>query len=209
MAEPIIEVLVPDEMTDQAYGASGQIYPPWLLMQTHRLLPRTVCIPDDVRSSIESVYAAPKDVSNEWARMVFGNQLNAAQAQACELPPPDAERFFGWDLADGIFSMEERDEMVCAKTRLSAPSIRVALLTDDQMERAQCALPHPQLAQEVLMNSFTMRADVREMQNCIQGQGLLRDVVLMQEDALPVQLGDMLLDYDPALGAIVQRREKA
>ena len=208
MREAVIQVLIPKVLDEKAYGPSGRVYHPWLLMQTHKLLPITIDVPAGIRSAIERVYAAPEDVSEGWASMMFSDTLKADQAKACELPTPDPNEFFGWNLADGVFDLEEQDESVTAKTRLSDPTIRVALLSSQQMEQAQAAWPSASIAQEVLMNSFTMRASEQDASGYVRGNGLLRDVVLIPQSSLPVCVGQAMLDYDETLGAIIQRSER-
>lgn len=208
MSEAVIHVLIPEVLYDKAYGQSGHVYHPWLLMQTQKLLPIAIDVPTGIRSAIEHVYAIPEDVSEEWASMMFSDELKAGQAKACELPSPDPYEFFGWNLSDGVFDLEEQDEAVSAKTRLSDPTIRVALLSDHQMEQAQVLWPSAAIAQEVLMNSFTMRASEQDAATYARGNGLLRDVVLISQNSLPVHIGSSIIHYDETLGAIIQRSER-
>ena len=141
--------------------------------------------------------------------MMFQNSTMAAQAKSCELPAPDAERFFGWDNADGVFCYEESDERVVAKTRLSSPTLRVALLEEAQVEKATNAAIPLSVAQDVLLHSFAIRAKLGEGEKVRTGNGALRDVILVCREHLPVCLGNVVLDYDDALGAIVRRRKEA
>lgn len=208
MSEAIVQVLIPGVIAEKAYGPSGHVYHPWLLMQTHKLLPITIDVPSGIRSAIEHVYAAPDEFSKEWASMMFSDELKAGQAKSCELPSPDPYEFFGWNIADGIFDLEEQDEAVTAKTRLSDPTIRVALLSDHLMEQAQALWPSAAIAQEVLMNSFTMRASDQDASAYVRGNGLLRDVVLIPQSCLPVHIGSAILNYDETLGALIQRSEE-
>ena len=208
MSEAVIQVLIPGVIDEKAYGPSGHVYHPWLLMQTHKLLPITLDIPNGIRSAIEHVYAEPDEVSKEWANLMFSDEWKAGQAKSCELPSPDPYEFFGWNLADGVFDLEEQDEAVTAKTRLSDPTIRVALLSDHLMEQAQTLWPSAAIAQEVLMNSFTMRASDQDASAYVRGNGLLRDVVLIPQSCLPVHIGSAILNYDDTLGALIQRSEE-
>ena len=208
MAQPLIEVLVPGAAHEDAYGASGAVYPPWLLMQTQQQLPCRVSVPDGIRPCIERVYQHPKEAQEAWLSMMFQNSTMAAQAKSCELPAPDAERFFGWDNADGVFCYEESDERVVAKTRLSSPTLRVALLEEAQVEKATNAAIPLSVAQDVLLHSFAIRAKLGEGEKVRTGNGALRDVILVCREHLPVCLGNVVLDYDDALGAIVRRRKE-
>lgn len=209
MSVPLIEVLVPGSIEYEAYGASGLIYEPWLLMQTHRLLPVSVNVPDGIRSVIEQVYHTPDEVSEEWARMKFKDKLNSEQAKACELPVPDPEEFFGWNLSDGVFDMDEQNSIVAAQTRLSESTARISLLSEELMEKAKEEYPSAATAREVLMNSFTIRTENDEIINMEKGKHLLRDVILICESELPVSVGKQILDYDADLGAVIRRRENA
>lgn len=208
MAEPVVEVLVPNTLTEEAYGANGVVYHPWLLMQTQRLLPITVAVPDGIRSAIERVYAAAEDGNEAWARKAFSEKFQFDRAKACELPEPDPDEYLGWNIPDGIFELEEQDEVIAAKTRLSEPTVRIALLTENELKQAMAARPATEVAQMVLMNSFTVMANPKDTVGMLHGNGLLRDVVLIREDSLPVQIGERTLDYDNVLGAIFQRRER-
>ena len=209
MAFPLIEVLVPQDIREDAYGVNGAVYAPWLLMQTHRQLPCCVTIPEGIRSCIERVYEHPAGAEEAWLSMAFQNSLMAAQAKSCELPPPNAERFFGWDQADSVFNYEEKDERIAAKTRLSSQTLRVALLEEAQVEGAENARVPLSVAQDVLLHSFTIRAKLEDEEKIRTGNGALRDVILICKDRLPVCLGNVILDYDDVLGAIVRRREEA
>lgn len=206
MTKPLIEVLVPDIAAKDAYGANGVVYPPWLLMQTQHQLPCCISVPVDIRTCIDRVYAHPKETEDAWWSMMFQNSVMAAHAKSCELPTPDAERFFGWDNADSVFCYEEKDEPIAAKTRLSSPTLRVALLDDAQIEKATCTIIPRSIAQDVLSHSFAIRAKLGEGEKVRFGNGILRDVVLICRDQLPICLGNVLLDYDDTLGAIVRRR---
>ena len=207
LSEPVIDVLVPEIVDYDAYGASGMVYDPWLLMQTHRFLPASVGVPDGIRLAIEQVYAEPTDVSEEWARMKFREKQNCYQAKSCELPSPDPLEFFGWNLSDGVFDVEEQSDLVTAKTRLSEPTVRIALLDNTLLEKAKVPCPSATVAKEVLMNSFTIRADDAEVKDYAKGSRLLRDVILIDENTLPVRIGNKMLDYDSVLGAVVKRGE--
>lgn len=209
MAQPLIEVLVPNAMCEDAYGANGAVYAPWLLMQTQQQLPCRVLVPDGIRACIERAYAHPREAEEAWMSMMFQNSTMAAQAKSCELPTPDAERFFGWDNADGVFCYDEKDERIVAKTRLSSPTLRVALLEDAQVEKAANAFVPLSTAQDVLLHSFTIRAKLGEGETVRTGSGVLRDVILVGKEHLPVCLGNVILEYDDALGAIVRRRKEA
>jgi len=207
MEIPVISVLVPEKAAYESYGASGVVYDPWLLMQTQGLLPISIAVPGGVRDAIERVYAAPANGAQEWARMKFREKMIADQAKACKVPAPDPEEFFGWNLSDGILNMEEQDGAVAAKTRLSDPTIRIALLDEELMKKAKSPHPSVSVAQEVLSNSFTIRATDDEVEEFDKGTCLLRDVVLIEEKALPVRIGDKTLDYDTALGAVIEGRK--
>lgn len=209
LSEPVIDVLVPEKVDYDAYGASGNVYDPWLLMQTHRFLPASVGVPDGIRSAIEQVYAKPTDISEEWARMKFKEKQNSDQAKACELPVPDPLEFFGWNLSDGVFDVEEHNESVSAKTRLSEPTVRIALLDNTLLEKAKVPSPSATIAKDVLMNSFTIMAGEEDVKDYVKGSRLLRDVILIDENALPVRIGKKILDYDSVLGAIIERGENA
>lgn len=209
MSVPLIEVLVPGGIESEAYGASGLVYDPWLLMQTQRLLPVSVNVPDGIRSVIEQVYRAPDEISEEWAGMKFKDRLYSDQAKACELPTPDSEEFFGWNLSDGVFDIDEQNNMVAAKTRLSESTERVSLLSKELMEKAKEEYPSAATAREVLMNSFSITIKDAEIFAMARGKRLLRDVVLIYENDLPVSIGKQMLDYDADLGAVIYRRENA
>ena len=207
LSEPVIDILVPEKVDYEAYGESGKVYDPWLLMQTHRVLPVSVGVPDGIRPVIEQVYADPTNVSEEWARMKFKEKQNSEQAKVCELPPPDPFEFFGWNLSDGVFDVEEQSDLVTAKTRLSEPTVRIALLDKELFEKAKASPPSSTVAKEVLMNSFTIRANEDDVKHYIKGSHLLRDVVLIEEESLPASIGNKILDYDSVLGAIMKRGE--
>ena len=209
MTQPLIEVLVPNAATEDAYGASGAVYAPWLLMQAQHQLPCSISIPDDIRACIERAYAHPKETEDAWLSMMFQNSAMAAQAKSCELPAPDAERFFGWDNADGVFCYEEKDERIAAKTRLSSPTLRVTLLEGAQVEKVASTIVPRSTAQEVLSHSFAVRAKLGKDEKVMFGNGILRDVVIICREQLPVCLGNVILDYDDTLGAIVRRRKES
>ena len=87
------------------------------------------------------------------------------------------------------------------------PRSRVALLEDAQVEKAANAFVPLSTAQDVLLHSFTIRAKLGEGETVRTGSGVLRDVILVGKEHMPVCLGNVILEYDDALGAIVRQEE--
>ena len=77
------------------------------------------------------------------------------------------------------------------------------------MEKATNAAIPLSVAQDVLLHSFAIRAKLGEGEKVRTGNGALRDVILVCREHLPVCLGNVVLDYNDALGAIVRRRKEA
>lgn len=123
------------------------------------------------------------------------------------LPKPSPERFFGWDRPSDCFSMEEPDEGTTARTRLADCSVRVALLPETEITRILADPMDTELARVAFENSFTVRESVPEKLNIgvYKGSKRTNRLLLVAEEALPVQIGRTKLDYDEAQGALTER----
>lgn len=207
MQEPIIEVLIPDEGCQ--YGGSAYVYAPWLLKQTHEYLPCEIRVPEDIRQAVETVYQTPQGIPNDWARMMFEEQGMNAQAKGNMLPVPDPDSFFGWDDIQAAFSLEDGEERgsIVTHTRLSEPSQRIAIIPQEHMKRLLAEPLNATLTKEALHESFTVAFNTPAIlpANLIAGKGLLKGTILVCDEGQPIQLDNVTIRYDEALGAITER----
>jgi CRISPR-associated endonuclease/helicase Cas3 len=112
------------------FGASGRVYPPYLLHRTRQVLRvhgGELNVPGDIHGLVEQVYGDPDSGGAEGLRqaMMDGMDADKLLARRYVLPKPDGE--------DGLFSTDwvtpSDDEQTAQKlTRLAEPSARVVCL---------------------------------------------------------------------------------
>lgn len=141
LKEREITVLVPEaDATDdleRRYGPFGYVYAPCVLRSTEKWLgeARTVRMPEDVRESVEQVYANMQDEIEAFVQKLAEDASAEVAADGCIYGPPNSERFFGRVPSNvQSINMEDSDDLNDilrrggAKTRDGQDSICVAFL---------------------------------------------------------------------------------
>ena len=159
---PRLVVLTPEK---EDYGASGFVYPPILLSRTLQAIEdkEIFHLPEDIPALVETVYAGTplsEEELEDWMAYTTGNQLKGVEASICDLPRPQAARFWLADdnskAADMFFS-DEDSAFMAVKTRLGEESVRLAVLPEELFARVKKteAIRRP-LAKEVLQYSVSV-----------------------------------------------------
>ena len=131
-----VTVLTPTERGN--YGASAFVYPECLLNSTFRLLQgRTnIQIPEDLAPLVREGYdpsGAPDEEVAAWLKQFVREDVEAGASQNILLNQPD--KLFS-ALDEGWLYDDEEDAFgLSAKTRLGEPTLRLALLPPEEMER--------------------------------------------------------------------------
>ena len=164
---PVFTVLVPE---DNQFQADGIVYPECLLKQTIALLrdKENIRVPDDIAQRVADGYDAakvPPEELEKWMETLVDESMKGAMADKYKLSPP-SKKFRA--LSDPVdFDDLEIQSYLSAKTRLSEPTIRIALLQSDFYERlasmaenGKLQIWDENLAQEILRNSVSIRQKV-------------------------------------------------
>ena len=154
VSRPQCRVLLPERLGgSEPATAIEWVYQPFILIKTlaELLQIESISVPGDVRRLVESAYddamlddetlaavgVSAEDAMGAWAQLVSSRQIAADAAGMFVLGPPAGDRFTSGDrgvpLLDqlGDDDVLERESVIGAQTRLSAPSARVILLDGD------------------------------------------------------------------------------
>ena len=192
---PRFTVLIPD---DDSFGSDKYVYPPPLLNQSVHLLQgrEIIRIPEDMAELVEQGYdpaAAPQEELDSWLEMLMTDRMSAAESLKYLLGSPD-KKFASLHRQDAFDDLESGDYL-SAKTRLSEPTVRIALLDDDLYgivsagsERDSFLCTNPEIGKAVMLRSCSMSK--RQYQKAIEGheikpilgKGLLSELLLLPED---------------------------
>lgn len=131
MSTPKITVLIPGK---EHFGSDRFVYPECLLRQTARLLSErnSIHIPEDMHELVQQGYSekyVPQEELNQWTEHLMDENLRASSAQMYLLGSPE-KKLAALHRQDGFDDLES-NSYLSAKTRLSEPSVRVALLNDE------------------------------------------------------------------------------
>lgn len=189
MSTPRIAVLIPGT---EPFGNDGFVYPECLLRQTARLLSErnSIHVPEDVQELVQHGYSeeyVPQEELNQWAAHLMDETLRASSAQMYLLGPPE-KKFAALHRQDGFDDLES-NSYLSAKTRLSEPSVRVALLNDDWYAK----LSEPAfdfktisrktamyiMAHSVSLTEKSVRMNLKHEVPRLVGKGLLSGVIML------------------------------
>lgn len=154
VAQPRCRVLLPDRLGGAEPASPIEwVYQSFVLIKTLVALldRRSIEVPGDVRALVEMVYddqtpdepalarigVSDGDATAAWTQLLAWRATAADAARMFVLGPPERERFTagerGVPLFDGFDDDDvlERESIIGAQTRLSAPSARVVLLEHD------------------------------------------------------------------------------
>lgn len=133
-----VTVLSPSE--EGHYGASAYVYPECLLNSAVRLLhnKQSIMIPEDLAALVRDAYdpqRAPKEEVVKWNEKLIKDEVDAGASQQYLLKTP--EKLFTSLEPFGLYEDDGDSFSMTAKTRLGEPTVRIALLPPEDMERLQ------------------------------------------------------------------------
>ncbi len=210
-----VTVLIPKK--GEEYQGTKYVYPPVLLNLTKQYLleHNKISCPGSIRTAVEYVYGEQAVINadlEEWMKHLVEEDFKQSQAASYEIRKPNEEKFDIYD-SDNIFDDLEKKSFFSAKTRLSKPTIRIAVVSDQLFQKVQSVeYISKELAKEVFLNSVSVREEIikkysEDFQNIdkIEGQGFLKYMLIFHGDNGIVQ-GDkntkMILDDE--LGFFIQ-----
>ena len=225
MSAPSQWILIPQEQ--EGFGPSAFVYPECLLRRTVDLLSGVsrVRIPEDIAGLVRDGYdpaRVPEDELKEWMEAQVREQVQAAASQQYLLLPPD--KLFS--PLGGVIQYEDDEEMgyLSAKTRLGEPTVRIALLEQDEIRRLEPFLDRKDgerrvrirnrtLAEMVMKKSVSVRTsrlgDPGEAPEHIRGDGLLSGVRIYPARGSVCRLENgKVIRFDEELGLLIEDGEK-
>lgn len=194
LAAPVLHVLVPPE---DDWGSDGLVYPPCLLRQTRRILEATeqIVLPDDIPRLVEAGYdpgLAPPEEMTEWFQRAVVGDLERAQSRVVELEPP--ERGFEPVSRSRTPDYDDLEDhgYLSAVTRLSSPTIRIALLEPELYEEVvktagkggEAKVFSQDLGRRIMEKAVSIPASKLHTVPPLKGAGLVQNV-----DIYPVEKG--------------------
>jgi CRISPR-associated endonuclease/helicase Cas3 len=217
---PRLTILVPS--VEGEFGINQWVYPPLLLERTLDVLRgiQRLELPKDIRQLVENVYDFSKSdeaIVRQWKDVeLYRNQiaLERSSARQFELRPP-SPCDFTMPMLDCVFNDDSSAHLV-AKTRLSEPSMTLAILSRELYTRAQCARPNKELARTILKHTISI--PLRNLGEnpdegffpIISGNGLLGNVFLtcFEEGRFGFKEGKVTgYAYDSKLGLKIFKKE--
>ena len=190
-----ITVLLPKE--GESYKGTQYVYPPVLLNLTKQYLLENnkISCPESIRTAVEYVYGEQAVINadlEEWMKHLVEEEFKQSQAAMYEIKKPNEEKFDIYDSENNniIFDEEEKKSFLSAKTRLSTPTIRIAVVSDQLFQRVQSMeYISKELAKEVFLNSVSVREEIikkyfEDFHNTdkIEGQGFLKYMLIFHGD---------------------------
>ena len=205
---PMFSVLIP---TDGEFGSDGYVYPNCLLNQTVHLLKgqETIRVPEDLAQLVADGYDSskvPPEELESWMEHLMDDSIRGAMADGYKLLPP-SKKFR--PLADPVkFDDLESQSYLSAQTRLSEPTVRIALLETELYERLLpqekdgfLAVQDQKLAREILERSVTIRKKIYDRisqestKSDLTGYKLIAGVKILETS-------DLRFWDDPELGVL-------
>lgn len=200
----------------EKYETHLQMYEPLTLRRTQALLERadTLSVPSAMREMIEYVYggeARDEDLSVEAARKAFKEALEGGNAEAATLPEPHADYAFITE-CDDLFGDADDESAIfrAVKTRLSEPSLRVALVPEEWIEQVKKAPHDREMSKKILQKSVSLRMGSVSFltDEAERGEGLLKGCLLlpMRDNVYRSKKGEIL--YNKELGVEIQSKAR-
>lgn len=136
-----VKVLIPAE--EGSFGSSRYVYPECLLKSAIRILEekQSVRIPEDIAQMVRDGYdpsKAPPDELGQWMKNQIKDQVEAGASQAYLINPPDHV----YNALSDTLLYEDDAQTLSAATRLGEPSVRIALLSEEDY---RCLEPNLQI----------------------------------------------------------------
>ena len=152
------------------FEIDGAVYPSCILEQSVSLIEdrEKICVPEDIAQLVADGYdmqKVPPERLEQWMDNLLDESIKGAKADQYKLWPPD-KRFR--PLAEPAdFDDLEQQSYLSAKTRLSEPNVRIALMDETEYERllalsqdGMLALRNPQEAEKVMDCSVSIRKKI-------------------------------------------------
>ena len=224
LSKPAVTILFPPD--GKSFGTSAFVYPECLLSSAIRVLNgRTfIRIPEDIAPLVRDGYDpafAPEEEAREWMKNQIKEQIEAGASQKYLLNPPD--KLFSALDEGAIYEDEEDSYQLSAKTRLGEPTVRIALLSPEEMTNLTpfiqtrngqriASVWDRRVAEQVMKRSVSVRlsrlgSDLSGLSD-IKGSMLLSGLRI-----LPVENGvyrtneSRTICFDPELGLIIEEGE--
>ena len=219
-----VTVLMPG--VDRNYGASAYVYPECLLNSSRRILSArtSIQIPKDLAPMVQEGYDssnAPEEEIRGWMKKVLQDELDAGASQQYLLNPPD--KLFSALDGFALYDDDEDSFNLSVKTRLGEPSVRIALLSSEEMTslqpfmkaRGECRVASVwdrNIAEQVMRQSVSVRiSSLGRLPDdwSIKGAMLLSGIRIVSTDEkgqAHLENG-IILRFDPELGLIIKEGE--
>ena len=206
---PEFTVLTPE---DGKFNEDAFVYPECLLQQTLHLLENknTIRVPEDLAQLVSDGYDSSKVMPEElerWMEHFIDDSMKGAMADQYKLFPP-CKRFRPLDASTLVFDDLEQQSYLSAQTRLSEPTVRIALVEKSLYDRlkpyfrdGKLAVHNREIAKKILQQSVSIRKKVydRIVNNSniyeITGEMLIAGVKILEEN-------NPCFRDDPELGVI-------
>lgn len=219
-----VTVMVPKE--GKSYGVSAYVYPECLLNSARRILveKNSVQIPEDLAAIVQKGYDpsnVPEDEINAWRKKILRDEVDAGASQQYLLNAPD--KLFSALDGFALYDDDEEAFSLSAKTRLGEPTIRVALLSPEDMnllytflksegEHRTASVWDHNAAEQVMKQSVPVRVSrLGQLPDTwgIRGAMLLSGTRIVPTDENGnARLGNgNILRFDPELGLIIKEGE--
>ena len=218
-----ITVLIPE---DSQYGPSAFVYPACMLQSTIRLLHNrdSIRIPEDLAGLVRDGYdpeMVPTEEIQAWFENQIKEQVQAGSATQYLLNSPDG-------LYSGIEDtvlLDDEDEayQLSVKTRLGEPSVRIALLSGEQMAMVSpyiftkngenvVSVWNKEIAEVVMLESVSVRTNALKVSDGaipgIRGDALLSGLRIIEAVDSRVRLDNGKTLYaDAELGLLFEGGE--
>ena len=219
-----VTILIPAE--GQGFGSSAYVYPDCLLRSTLRVLKDKPCIriPERLAALVREGYdpsLAPEEEVKRWQDQQIREQVEAGASQEYLLSPPDKL----YSALDELVFYEDDTEswQLSAKTRLGEPTVRIALLSREELEQLLpflkivngkriAAVRERKAAERVLRQSVSV--PIRRLGpnlsvlSYISGANLLSGLkILPAEDGICRMENGKTVYFDPELGLLIKDGE--
>lgn len=220
-----VEILIPEKEGGR-FGASSYVYPECLLESAVRLLKSrtSIQIPEDLSSLVQDAYDpknAPEEEAKHWMKKYLRDDVEAGASQQYLLNPPD--KLFSPLDGFAVFEDDGTSYSLSAKTRLGEPTVRIALLSEEEIALLQpyikekngeriAAVWDRKTAERIIKQSVSVRISRigSEKSGLLDIKG---DILLSGMRIFPAIDGSCrmengkILRFDPELGLLIEEGE--
>jgi CRISPR-associated endonuclease/helicase Cas3 len=224
-AQACVTVLAPGKEND--FGSSAVVYPECLLKSAIRCISKhsAIRIPEDIPELVKAGYDpanVPEEEAKQWMENQIREQVEAGASQQYLISPPDKM----FSALENVLDYEDGEDAyaLSAKTRLSEPTVKIALLSEDQLTEHNVVIREKngmrvaeangqKAAKWVMKNSLSVsvrRLGQNESDNLyIKGDKLITGVRIYLSENEVCRLGNgKILRVDPQLGLLIEDGEK-